>query len=112
VQQAAAGYTGGTMVWLQQNNTTTQGSTINTGFLDGDPIGQAVQALIRFDNLFGAGAGQVSPSANIVKAFLTFTTATKTESFQTRSTGPYNEHQMLVNYSFDGTSTPYLYSGF
>jgi hypothetical protein len=96
-------YTGTTAVWLQENDTTTDGLLLNQAFLDGTsfdaPESMDDQMLVRFDNIFGTEPGQVPPDSNIAKAWLVITSGNTSNNTQSR--GPYAAHQMLVDWDFD-----------
>lgn len=75
---------------------TTDGSTITGGAgLDGPesptPTTADQLALIKFSNIFGAGAGQAAPDKTVAKAWLVLTTDTGTNS---RSNDPYDVNVM------------------
>lgn len=88
-QGNAAGYTGTQDTGIRSGTPdTTEGgdAVIN---VDGDDNG-IHQALLRFDNVFGVGAGQIPPGATITAATLTLN--------QTDNGNPHALHRMLVNW--------------
>jgi hypothetical protein len=81
------------------------GSTLPKDFLDGlyfDRAGdiQEIQLLMRYDNLFGAGAGQIPLGSKITSAKLTLTTG---DGGNAQSNGPYGIAQLLK--PFDASTT-------
>lgn len=72
------------------------GSTAAAYFLDGFP-GHAdsadQNAIMRFDNIFGTGPGQIPPGAKVTKAQLMLTTGNGTNS---RSPGPFVVDRLIV----------------
>lgn len=117
-RQGVNGYNQCAMILLNQNGTSTFGDTLNSAYIDGyvagPPMEPAIEALIKFDALFGEGPDQLSTGQTIVKAYLTLTTPPKSESFQTRSNGPYHIHRLLVDCDWQGNdwSKPLLWSDF
>lgn len=89
-QEGVGGYTG--QFEKRIGLTTNQlGSAVPSYYLDGysaDPnaLSADVNSIMRFANIFGAGAGQIPPGATIVRAELKLTTADGADS---RSGGPY-----------------------
>jgi hypothetical protein len=71
--QQGAAYGGAHDTWIDSVNTTTAHGGDVTLVADGSPLSQG---LVRFDDLFGTGAGQVPPGAAAVSAKLTFYTGT------------------------------------
>ncbi len=65
--QGEAGYTGAADTYLEQAAPLANRSATTVLVADGSPLSQI---LIRFDNLFGAGAGQIPSGATIVSAKL------------------------------------------
>jgi len=76
-QEGTNGYTGqfDKAVGLAVN---TLGSTVSNYFLDGRPSNASpdINGLLRFDNLFGNGPGQIPPGAEVIDARLFITTST------------------------------------
>src|SRR5262249_16057816 len=73
-----------------------------TGPLDGLDATTAEQlALVKFNNVFGTGAGQADPAKPVAKAWLVFTTATGANS---RTNVPYDVDVMKTPWT---TSTLY-----
>src|SRR5881397_1840233 len=68
-QQGVGGYVGTQDTTLRDDATgqTPQG---NTGELTADGAGPAAHTLLRFDNMFGTGVGQIPPGATITSAIL------------------------------------------
>jgi hypothetical protein len=97
-QEGVDGYAGTISAWLQENNTTTDGSTLNQSFLDGPPSPSPNdQMLIKFDQVFGSNPGQVPLTASIEKAYVVITTGNT--STNARSVGPFGIAQMLVDWT-------------
>jgi len=72
-QQGVNGYTGTVDTFLHQNTPGTSNAAAASLKVDGDdPVGTGLdaQALLRFDNLFGSGAGQIPPNATLRTAML------------------------------------------
>ncbi|MEB3200619.1 MAG: metallophosphoesterase [Synechococcaceae cyanobacterium] len=72
-QQGSSGYSGAVDTQLSQSSPATGYATAVSLNVDGDDptgTGQDVQSLLRFDNLFGSGAGQVPHDATLVSARL------------------------------------------
>lgn len=116
-QQGIDGYAGSTQIIVSQDDSSTFGETINTAYLDGfraDPAEPEIDALIKFDDVFGEEPGQISTATPIIKAYLTLTTGPRSESFQTRSKGPFFAHRMLVDCDWTGSdwSKPLLWTDF
>jgi phosphatidylinositol-3-phosphatase len=98
-RQGVSGYTGATDTYIESANPgTAHGSDVML-VADGSPQSQG---LIRFDSLFGAGAGQVPLGANILSAKLSILTGTTAndESLSTMSL-----HQLNVPFSSSSTWT-------
>ncbi len=110
IKQGLNGYNGTTMAWLGENNTTTDGTTLNQLFIDGSAAPGANpspddQLLIKFDNLFASQGGSIPDGATIEDAFMVITTGNT--SANAASDGFWDAHQMLVPWDFTST-----YSGF
>ena len=72
-QQGANGYTSTVDTYLHQNTPSTSFATATSLKVDGDDpasTGLDAQALLRFDNLFGSGAGQIPTNATLRSATL------------------------------------------
>ena len=72
-QRGVAGYTGTVDTFVQENSPTANNATATSLNVDSDDpagTGKDVQALLRFDNVFGASAGQVPLDAQINSAQL------------------------------------------
>ena len=108
-QQDVGGYSGNTTAQLDDNGTTTDGATLtNASFLDGTNgvDSRDIQALLKFDNIFGNLPGRIEPEDNILRAYLVLTTGNTAES---HSGGAFDVHRMLVNW--DTTSTYSTFGG-
>jgi hypothetical protein len=108
-QQGVNGYGGNTGAHLDDNGTTTDGAFLaNAAFLDGsDGVNSRdVQALLKFDDIFGNLEGRIKPGDNILRAYLVLTTGNSTDA---HSNGAFDVHQMLVNW--DSTSTYTSFGG-
>jgi len=115
VLQQGPAYSGTTMAWLQQSDTTTDGSTLNEEFLDGPNDGGSSpddQALIKFAGIFASQGGPVPDDAQITAAALLLDTAGAARSANVGTNGNYAVHQALVDwdlttvYSDFGTNGP------
>ena len=97
-QQGVSGYVGTVDTFLQQNATTTNNSAATSLNIDSDdPAGTGldVQALLRFDNLFGSAAGQIPINATLQSASL--------QVQVTNSGNSVNLHRMLGNWAATDT---------
>jgi hypothetical protein len=91
-QQGVNGYTGTVDTMLQQGSTDSEFATWDVIWIEEDPSGDGVrQALIRFDDIFGNGPGQVPVGSQIVSATLSLTTANVTGG-----PGPGGEFYMML----------------
>ena len=102
-QQGVNGYTSTTNIWLQANNTSTDGTTMaNPAFLDGnlptDTTSPDDQMLLKFDNLFGSGPGQIPVGSTVQSAKLVMTTAGLLDSASANTGGAWAASQVLVNW--------------
>jgi len=70
-QNGVDGYNGSVDTEIRASNPTADLSAAASINVDGSDGGGVVQAVIRFDDLFGVGAGQISPAASIIDATLT-----------------------------------------
>lgn len=71
-QQGVGGYTGSKDTFLNANAVTTSNATVTPLIIDGGPPATDERhTLLRFDNIFGNGVGQVPPGATIESATLT-----------------------------------------
>ncbi len=106
-QQGVGGYAGTTEVRLDGNDPTTaqDGAAAVDGVytLDGttaDSLNSASQYdLIRFDGLFGPGAGQIPANALIRSATLTYHTASATEVGGAATAGPFTVSRVLAPFT-------------
>ncbi len=120
-QEGVNDYTGCSMLRVGQDETTLLGSAIDTSTADANLDGGTsvvdpeFDGLIKFDNVFGSGFGQVAPNAQILKAYLTVTTTTRVDvADAARSTGPYAVHRLLTDVDWTDTNPakPFLWSEF
>jgi hypothetical protein len=108
-QQGVNGYGGNSAAHLDDNGTTTDGAFLaNATFLDGsDGVNSRdVQALLKFDDIFGNLEGRIKSGDNILRAYLVLTTGSSTDA---HSNGAFDIHRMLVNW--DATSTYLSFGG-
>jgi hypothetical protein len=93
-QEGTNGYTGqfDKRVGLSVNQL---GSAVSNYFLDGRPSNASpdINGLLRFDNLFGNGPGQIPPGAEVTDARLFITTSTVTDA---QSGGPWIIDRLMV----------------
>lgn len=119
-QQGVNGYDGCSMLRLGQDSTVVGNAVdvegtaayLKAGTGPDDP---QVDALIRFDQLFGSGTNRIPANTPILKAYLTLTTPGSANSTNVRSMGPFSAHQLLVDVSWDGSGQPvkpFLWSQF
>lgn len=97
-QQGVAGYTGTIDTFLSQNTPTANNGAVTPLNVDGDdPAGTGldVQALLRFENLFGAAAGQIPAGSALQSATLQLQVSNAGNSL--------NLHRMLANWSASDT---------
>jgi hypothetical protein len=103
LQQGVNGYAGTTMVQLNEDDTTVDGSTLDEAFLDGEtPIfgnGGDNHALIKFANIFTNQGGEVPIGATILDAQLVFDTGRAAFSVDSGTNGSFSAHQMLKDWS-------------
>src|SRR6185503_7172177 len=72
-RQGVLGYTGAVDTYIDAGNPTTSNATNVLLTTDGvPPANEERQTLIRFDNIFGNGAGQIPVGSTINSATLTF----------------------------------------
>ncbi len=93
-REGVSGYTGTQDTYLAFATPTTNfgaATIIKSDTVDGTPSGQ-VHGLLRFDNIFGAGPGQLDPAATIDTATLILNTTNGTVNAN-------NLHRMLVNWN-------------
>ncbi|MCA9246064.1 MAG: DNRLRE domain-containing protein [Planctomycetales bacterium] len=69
-QQGADGYVGAADTFLQEGAPNAENSAAASINIDGLDLGGAVQGLLRFDDLFGPGAGQIPLAATLNSATL------------------------------------------
>jgi hypothetical protein len=97
-QQGTGGYGGSVDTILQQSAPTANNAAVTPLNVDGDDpsgSGQAVQTLLRFDNLFGTGAGQIPSGATLQSATLQLQV--------TNAGASMNLHRMLVPWAATDT---------
>ncbi len=97
-QQGASGYTGAVDTYLHQNAPSTSNASSTSLNVDGDdPAGTGldVEALLRFDNLFGSGAGQIPVNATLQSATLQLQV--------TNAGNSVNLHRVLANWTATDT---------
>ncbi len=113
-QQDVDGYAGFSMLRVVADGTTTFGTGVEvatTGaYLDGFSAAPESDALLKFDNAFGTGPGQIPPSTTIVKAYVSLTTPPKANSNNVRSPGPFGMYRLLMPANWDGNGTPFFWS--
>ncbi len=68
--QQGNGYTGTVDTYIQAGSPSSNHATATTLNIDGRDRGGEVQGLLRFDNLFGDGVGQIASNAKILSASL------------------------------------------
>jgi hypothetical protein len=115
-QQGVNGYNGTVNVWLQANNTSTDGTTMaNPAFLDGklpsDSTSPDDEMLLKFTNLFGSGPGQIPAGSTIQSAKLVLTTAGLLDSTNAFSNGAWAASQVLVNWPANTHYTDPIWGG-
>lgn len=104
-QEGVQSYTGQFDKSIGENGTDVLGSTVSNYFLDGSPESSGspdVNGIIRFDNIFGNGPGQIPPGAGIQDAQIIITTSTVGNA---QSGGPYIVDRLTVPVS---ETTTYL----
>jgi hypothetical protein len=103
-QQGTDGYAGQVDRRVGEDGTAQDGSGVQQFFLDGMPgpadASPDINGLIRFDNIFGTGPGQIPPGAEVTDARLIITTATVNDA---QSPGPWLIDRLML--PFDGTTT-------
>lgn len=104
-RQGAGGYTGAKDTYVSQASPATASGAATSVLVDGDSDDAAEgtqqnQAMVRFDNLFGTGAGQIPAGARIESATLTVKTATTTNG---HSVQPMSAYRMLGTWSESST---------
>ncbi|MBK1835309.1 Ig-like domain-containing protein [Roseibacillus ishigakijimensis] len=88
-QEGVDGYTGQFGMRLIETGTTQLGSAVEEYYLDGHPDNDSsndTNGIVRFDNIFGDGPGQIPPGAGIQDAQLIMSTSTAGDA---QSGGPY-----------------------
>lgn len=100
-QEGVSGYTGtqDTMVDELAANQSKDNSNLVTIFVDYPDANNTNQALLRFDNIFGVGAGRVTPGSTILSAQLKLTSNNSTAA--EGNGGSMN--RMLVNWAESAT---------
>lgn len=103
-QEGTGGYSGQVDRRVGENGTAQNGSAVQQFFVDGMPgpadASEDTNGLIRFDNIFGTGPGQIPPGAEVTDARLIITTATVADA---QSPGPWLIDRLMI--PFDGTTT-------
>jgi hypothetical protein len=119
-QEGTDGYTGQVDRRVGENGTAVDGATVQQFFVDGMPgpadNSEDTNGLIRFDNIFGTGPGQIPPGAEVTDARLTITTATVNDA---QSPGPWLIDRLMVPFdtnttyaSLGGDPNPATFDGF
>jgi hypothetical protein len=119
-QQGANGYTGQVDRRVGENGTAQNGSAVQQYFLDGMPgaadASEDTNGLIRFDQIFGTGPGQIPPGAEVTDARLTVTTSTVNDA---QSPGPWLIDRLMLPFdanttyaSLGGDPNPATFDGF
>lgn len=96
-RQNVGGYTAATDTWIQQAAPDTAHGADVKITVDGSPLSQG---LIKFDNIFGNGPGQVPTGATILSAKLTFLTGTAAGD---ETANNMSLHQLLVPFTAAST---------
>jgi hypothetical protein len=127
-QRDLNGYTGDTMAWVRSgtalfgtemtpdpsvDDVTTDGLTLTQSFLDGpqfsNPQGDTSSpddlALVKFGNVFGAGANQAPSDVPVAKAWLVVTTGEASQNAPTN--GDWSVHPVLRNWDTTTTYTSF-----
>lgn len=104
LQQGAHDYAGTSMIYLRMDGTTMPGTDLVSEYLDlrgasGDTTNTA-HALLKFGGVFGSDPNIVPAAAEILRAYVVIRTSPRTESFQTRSTGPFNARALLSEFNW------------
>ncbi len=120
-QQGLNGYNGTVDTFLHAATPTTDNSATNQIRWDGDDLGGQVFALIRFDNIFGNGAGQIPAGSTVTSATLTYNVTNSGDVGTVREVAiPWSETDTYNTFGGDagvqadeygnviGTSTGYL----
>src|SRR5437773_2437010 len=97
-QQGTGGYAGyqdSQIREVQPTTVLTDNSPTNPGQIrvDGEDGGGIVYGLLRFDNIFGTGPGQIPPGANISAATL------RINLTEDSTGGIFNFHRMIANWN-------------
>src|SRR5690606_10768834 len=81
------------------DDVTNDGLTIGESFLDGPDIGTSADngALLKFNNVFGNGAGQAPSDVPVAKAWLVLTTGDS--SADARSIGNFSAYAMKTDWN-------------
>jgi hypothetical protein len=96
-RQGVSGYAGTTDKYIDAANPNTSHGAVDLLVADGSPLSQS---LIRFDNLFGAAAGQVPLGSTILSAKLSILTGS---SLNDESLSTMSLHQLNVPFSNSST---------
>jgi hypothetical protein len=110
LQYGAENYFDVTMVRLDDDDITNDGTLFDLEFLDGGNLAGTSpddQALIQFDGIFASQGGPVPDDAFITESFLVLDTAPATRSLDAGTNGNFAVHQMLVDWDLSS-----VYSGF
>src|SRR6266540_222571 len=106
-RQGLNGYSGARDTQLWQDTPDANSSTLedltadlDTGAATGNQVGQV---LVRFDNLFGAGANQVPTSATIHSAKLLLNTPVNTTGVDNDSNDTFRLHRMIADWTDTAT---------
>jgi hypothetical protein len=104
-RQGNAAYAGAKDTYVSQVTTTGSNGVATTLLVDGDADDVAAgaqqnQAILRFDGLFGTGAGQIPRGVQIESATLTLMTATTTNGY---SNEPMSAYRMLGSWGENST---------
>ena len=107
-RQGLNGYAGArdTQLWAETPDANNAATVDITADLDTSTVtagNQEGQALVRFDNLFGGGAGQVPVGAVILSAKLVLNTPINTTGTNYESTSTYRAHRMIADWTDTST---------
>lgn len=94
-QQGVDGYTDTFELLLDADLVTIPGETADQFYLDGNPFTNQQDDkldILRFDSIFGNGAGQIPTGATIINAFVTYTTGNDGNAV---TGGPYNVARLI-----------------
>ena len=94
-QQGVDGYTDTFELLLDADLVTVAGETTDQFYLDGNPFTNEQDDkldILRFDSIFGNGAGQIPSGATIINAFVTYSTG---DDGNAVTGGPYNVARLI-----------------